>query len=104
MGSLGEEDIYNSFKNFYSLGSSSIDLLNQKATEDFRTWEKKDWVKLAKDNPLKFLAKTHGDFFVIDGVVFCLNRGLEEFKGNEAFTRNSKYLYIGCLIKLQVYS
>ncbi|QXE20680.1 DEAD/DEAH box helicase family protein [Clostridium sp. 001] len=88
--SIDEEDIYNSFKNFYAKGSNAIDLLNQKSTKGFKNWDKKQWYKLAKDNPLKFLAKTEKEFFYFDKEDFCLNENLEEFKANKAFVKHFK--------------
>lgn len=87
---IGEEDIYNSFKSFYSKGSNAVDLLNQKSTSGFKDWGKKQWYKLAKDNPLKFLAKTENEFFYFDGEDYCLNGALEEFSSNEVFMKNFK--------------
>lgn len=88
--SIDEEDIYNSFKNFYGKGSNAVDLLNQKSTKGFKNWDKKQWYKLAKDNPLKFLAKTENEFFYFDKEAYCLNENLEEFKANEAFVKHFK--------------
>ena len=87
---INEEDIYDSFKNFYAKGSNAVDLLNQKSTAGFKDWNKKQWYKLAKDNPLKFLAKTENEFFYFDGEDYCLNGALEEFSNNEVFMRNFK--------------
>lgn len=61
--SLDEDDIYNSFYEFYHKGSNKVDMLKDKRTSGFEKWEKKDYVKLAKDNPVKFLIKTESDFF-----------------------------------------
>ncbi|WPC40069.1 DEAD/DEAH box helicase family protein [Clostridium sp. JS66] len=88
--SIDEEDIYNSFKNFYAKGSNAVDLLNQKSTKGFKNWDKKQWYKLAKDNPLKFLAKTENEFFYFGKEDYCLNENLKEFKANEAFVRHFK--------------
>jgi superfamily II DNA or RNA helicase/HKD family nuclease len=85
---INDDDIYNSFRNFYRHGSNSIDLLNQKSTEDFKGWGRDEWVRLAKKNPVNFLAKTHGDFFTIENEEFCLNDELEGFKNNEFFLQN----------------
>lgn len=87
---INEEDIYNSFRKFYSKGSNAVDLLNQKSTAGFKEWGKKQWYKLAKDNPLKFLAKTENEFFYFDGDDYCLNGALEEFSSNEVFVRSFK--------------
>lgn len=88
--SIDEEDIYNSFKNFYAKGSNAVDLLNQKSTKGFKNWDKKQWYKLAKDNPLKFLAKTENEFFYFGKEDYCLNENLEDFKANEAFVKHFK--------------
>jgi hypothetical protein len=85
---INDYDIYNSFRKFYRHGSNSIDLLSQKSTEDFRGWGRDEWVGLAKKNPIKFLAKTHGDFFTIEHEEFGLNDALKDFKNNESFLQN----------------
>jgi superfamily II DNA or RNA helicase/HKD family nuclease len=85
---ISDEDLHRSFRAFYSHGSNSVDLYNQKSTEGFRAWGKKEWVRLAKSNPVHFLAKTHGDFFTIDGDTFCITDKLEPFRNNEAFMEN----------------
>jgi len=87
---INEEDIYDSFKNFYAKGSNAVDLFNQKSTEGFKDWGKKQWYKLAKDNPLKFLAKTEKEFFYFDGEDYCLNEALEDFAASKVFMRNFK--------------
>ena len=60
---INEDDVYNSFYEFYYKGSNKVDMLRHKSTADFEKWGKKEFVKLAKDNPVKFLIKTHGQFF-----------------------------------------
>ena len=60
---IDEEDIYKSFYEFYHRGSNKVDMLRHKTTADFESWGKKEYVKLANDNPIKFLIKIHGDFF-----------------------------------------
>lgn len=49
--------------NFIIKGSNKVDMLRHKSTADFEKWGKKEQVKLAKDNPVKFLVKTHGELF-----------------------------------------
>jgi len=85
---INDDDIYTSFTNFYKRGSNSIDLLDQKSTEGFKSWGKDEWVRLAKKSPVNFLAKTHGDFFTIENNEFRINDELESFKSNEAFLQN----------------
>ena len=85
---INDDDIYVSFSSFYRHGSNSVDLLSQKSTEGFKGWGREEWVRLAKKNPVNFLAKTHGDFFTIEKGEFCLNDELESFKSSEAFLKN----------------
>ncbi|WP_418921779.1 DEAD/DEAH box helicase family protein [Clostridium aestuarii] len=85
---INDDDVYKSFKEFYEKGSNGMDMLKTKNTANYKQWGKKEYVKLAKDNPIKFLAKTHGDFFYIEGEEFCLNERLGEFKDNDAFLEN----------------
>lgn len=85
---INDDDIYLAMKEFYAKGSNGMDMLKDKGTQDYKTWDKVKYVRLAKNNPIKFLNKTHGDFFSIEGEEFCLNEGLSEFLGNEEFIKN----------------
>lgn len=82
---INDEDIYRSFKEFYSKGSNGIDLARHKGTSDYENWDKKEYVKLANDNPIKFLSKSSSEFFYKDGQEFCLNEEIEAFKENKVF-------------------
>lgn len=82
---INDEDIYRSFKEFYSKGSNGIDLARHKGTSDYENWDKKEYVKLANDNPIKFLSKSSTEFFYKDGEEFCLNEEIEVFKENKVF-------------------
>lgn len=89
--SLDEEDIYKSFYEFYHKGSNKVDMLKDKRTSGFESWDKKDYVKLAKDNPVKFLIKTHGDFFrKNDDAVIALFDEMNKYIKNEVFVSNMK--------------
>ncbi|WP_207720999.1 hypothetical protein [Clostridium gasigenes] len=88
---VNEEDIYNSFKEFYEKGSNGVDMLQHKATKDFKNWGKKEYLKLAKENPVKFLIKTHGEFFKKkEGVVIELQEDMKEYLNNEEFKKHFK--------------
>lgn len=70
---IKEEDVYKSFYGFYHQGSNKVDMLKDKSTKDFESWDKNNYVDLEKRNPVKFLLKTHGDFFIEkEGVVLVL--------------------------------
>ena len=55
--------IYNSFKEFYSKNENSKDLQNQKNTLGYENWGKKEYIKLAKENPIKYLADKTSKYF-----------------------------------------
>jgi superfamily II DNA or RNA helicase len=88
---ISEDDIYKSFYDFYRKGSNKVDMLKDKATSDFMNWNKKKYVSLAKNNPIKFLLKTHGDFFKQKyGCLMSLQDDLKEIISNEAFKNHMK--------------
>ncbi len=87
---IGEDDIYDSFKEFYSKGSNKIDLKKDKATSNYENWDKKDYVKLAKRMPMKHLLKTEKEFFYMDEEIFCLNKELGEYIHNDYFIKHFK--------------
>lgn len=69
---IDEEDIYKNFYEFYHKGSNKPDMLRHKATASFEKWGKKEYIKLAKDNPVKFLLKSES---------YCFKRCDEKFMG-----------------------
>ena len=88
---ITEDDIYKSFYDFYHQGSNKVDMLKDGATKDFEKWDKDKYIKLAKNNPIKFLLKTHGDFFVEkEGTLLALRSDLEEVIKNDSFKKHMK--------------
>lgn len=88
---ISEDDIYKSFYEFYRRGSNKVDMLKDKSTSDFMNWDKKKYISLAKNNPIKFLIKTHSDFFKEkDGCLMALYDDLKDIIGNEAFKKHMK--------------
>ena len=88
---ISEEDIYKSFYDFYRKGSNKVDMLKDKGTSDFMNWDRKKYVRLAKNNPIKFLIKTHGDFFKSkDGCLISLQDDIRDIISNEAFKKHMK--------------
>lgn len=83
---INEDDIYKSFYEFYHKESNKVDMLRHKSTADFEKWGKKEYVKLAKDNPVKFLIKTHEEFFEKgDNAVIVLCDELREYSKDKYF-------------------
>lgn len=88
---ITEDDIYNSFYCFYHKGSNKVDMLRHKSTANFEDWDKGKYIKLAKDNPVKFLLKTHSDFFKEkDNCVLALQDDLESLITSEVFKMHMK--------------
>lgn len=87
---LNEDDIYIWFKSFYSKGSNGIDMTRHKSTRNYKTWGKREYVNLSKENPQKFLTKTNPEFFRQDMGDFCLNIELAEYANNQSFLDNFK--------------
>ena len=89
--SINEEDVYESFKAFYKKGSNKVDMLKDTGTADFESWDKKRYIKLAKDNPIKALLKTHSDFFrKDDNCVLAFYSDMKIFSSNEIFKKHFK--------------
>lgn len=88
---ISEDDIYKSFYDFYRKGSNKVDMLKDKGTSDFMNWDKKKYVSLAKNNPIKFLIKTHCDFFKSkDGCLISLQDDIRDIISNESFKKHMK--------------
>lgn len=64
-------------------------MLKDKITRDFENWEKKDYIKLAKNNSIKFMLKTHRDFFKEkEESIMALQEELKEIIKNKSFKEN----------------
>ncbi|MCH1959930.1 DEAD/DEAH box helicase family protein [Romboutsia hominis] len=87
---VDDEGLYKSFKDFYSKGSNKVDMLKDKSTSKFETWEQKQYVNLARKNPVHFLCKSSSEFFYLDGDYVCLNEELGKYLDNESFIKNIK--------------
>lgn len=87
---INEEDIYLSFKQFYSNEENKVDMLRHKNTSEFESWGKDEYVKLAETNPIKFLLQTESKFFYKQGGYFCISEKIEPYIKNKAFLCNFK--------------
>ena len=83
---ISDEDIYNSFKEFYSNASNAADMAKDKSTCNYLNWSSKEYISLAKRNPIKFLTKTHNEFFYINQKGnMCINELMKEYVANQTF-------------------
>lgn len=88
---LTEDDIYNSFYEFYHKGSNKVDMLKDKGTKDFEKWSKEKYIKLAKYNPIKYLMKTSSEFFCSnEETLIGLNEKFESAIGIDGFAEEMK--------------
>ena len=84
--SITEEDVFQAMVAFYSHGSNGADMLKDKGTSTYKSWGQKEYVKLAKDNPIKFLKKTESAFFVEKkGYALSLTEDMVEYIHSECF-------------------
>lgn len=63
---INDDDLYESFKDFYSHGSNAVDLLRDKNSQTFKEWGKAEYVKLARKNPVHFLCQSESEIFSSD--------------------------------------
>lgn len=82
---INDEDLYESFKDFYSHGSNAVDLLRDKSTQNFKQWKKAEFVKLARKNPVHFLCQSESEFFTQDSEHVYLNLSLVPYQQNQLF-------------------
>lgn len=83
---ITDDDVYNSMHEFYNNSSNGVDMLKDKSTKNYKAWGKKEYVSLAKRNPIKFLNQSAGEFFIKkDGCALALSDDLKYFIKLESF-------------------
>ena len=88
---ITDDDVYENFKEFYNYKSNGIDMAKHKKTKDFQSWDKKKYVSLAKNNPINFLKKSSGEFFIDkEGYALALNDELKDFINLDSFKNHFK--------------
>ncbi|WP_290459727.1 McrB family protein [Romboutsia ilealis] len=87
---INEDDIYNSFKEFYEKEENAKDLENQKSTQNYKNWGKKEYIKLAKDSPIKHLADKTSKYFYKENDLFCISGILEPYIQKKEFIQEFK--------------
>ena len=88
---ITDEDVYHSMKRFYEYGSNGVDMLKDNTSKDYRNWGQSEYVKLAKRNPIRFLNKSSGEFFIKkEGCALALNENLKDYIHLETFKQHFK--------------
>lgn len=88
---ITEDDVYKSMRQFYSYKSNAVDMLKDKSSKNFKSWQKKQYLSLAKRNPIKFLLKTHGEFFIKkEGYAISLSDELKDYINLDSFKNHFK--------------
>ncbi len=83
---ITDEDVYKSMCRFYSDPSNGVDMLKDKRTRNYKEWGMKEYVSLAKRNPIKFLNKSTSEFFIKkDGCALALSDDLKDYIKMESF-------------------
>ncbi len=86
---ITEDEIYISFKEFYNKPSNSVDLLKDKSSKDYKTWGKKEYLKIAK-NPRDAFVNSAGEFFKDNGYSYSISEELKKFEDNKTFIEHFK--------------
>jgi type I site-specific restriction endonuclease len=88
---ITDSDVFNSMHEFYSNPSNAVDMLKDKSTENYKNWDEFDYLKLAKRNPIKNLAKTHSEFFKLkDDCALALSDDLKDYIKLKTFGKHFK--------------
>ncbi|MGL4873123.1 MAG: DEAD/DEAH box helicase family protein [Clostridium sp.] len=82
---LNEEDIYKTMEKFYTNTINRKDLIGKKGAKEIEAWEKKDYLKKAKEMPIKFLLKTGAEFFYTNEEknIFAIKEEFKKYKENK---------------------
>ncbi len=87
---INDDDLYESFKDFYSHGSNAVDLFRDKNSQTFKEWGKAEYVKLARKNPVHFLCQSESEFFSSDEEFMYLTNSLAPYQENLLFIQHIK--------------
>lgn len=88
---ITEEDVYNSWKQFYDTGTNWKDINTVQTLQDYKKISKMNHISNAKRNPINFLRKSGKGFFVDKaGYVLALNDELSSVIKDLAFIKHMK--------------
>ncbi len=88
---INDDDVYKSMYDFYNEPTNGVDMLKDKSTEDYKTWDERKYVSLAKKRPIKHLNDSNGNFFIKkDDCALALNDDLKDYIKSESFIEHFK--------------
>ena len=88
---ITDDDVYKNMKEFYEYKSNGVDMLKDASSKDYKNWTKKEYLSLAKRNPIHFLNKTSGEFFIKkEGYALALSDDLKDYTHLESFIEHFK--------------
>ncbi|WP_363012178.1 hypothetical protein [uncultured Methanobrevibacter sp.] len=88
---ITEEDVYECMFKFYNYKFNGVDMLKDKSSSDYKSWGKKEYIALAKKNPIKFLKISNSEYFVDkEGYILGLNDKLNEYSDLDLFKSHFK--------------
>lgn len=77
------DDIIDTFIKFYSNNRNRLDIVRRKTMGEPRDFTRTMWRKVILANPVKFLCKTNGDIFELEGELFKLKLEFTQIYSNE---------------------
>ena len=88
---ITDDDVYNSMYEYYNHASNGVDMLKDKKTKNYKSWSKKEYLHLAYTNPIHFLNKSAGEFFIFkDDCALALCDELKSYIHLETFKQHFK--------------
>ena len=88
---ITDDDVYENMKEFYNYGTNGADMLKDKSSRDYKNWGKREYLSLAKRNPIKFLKKSSNGLFINkEGYALSLNENLEKYIHLDSFREHFK--------------
>lgn len=88
---ITDDDVYQSMKEFYNYGTNGADMLKDKSSQDYKTWTKREYLSLARRNPIKFLKRSSEGFFIDkEGYELSLCDELEKYIQLDSFKEHFK--------------
>lgn len=89
---INRKQVEESFFSFYNNKRNEPDLDRYTSRKEFRKWSPKEFWKVAEENPIRFLSKTHSDIFEYDKdkCILRIKLNIDSWLDNEFFVNQVK--------------